>query len=226
MANPFFDTTAVRASGPGQFTGAIHGAWNLSPLPQGGVATALALRAMAQELQDPAQTLRTLHTTFVAQVADGPVAIEVELLRRGRSMSHLRAEVANTGSARGHLTTGIFGSPRPGFTFTDLEPPEGVPPPLACPSFRDPPPPGVEAFPPMPFWDRLVEGGRPEAIRRGRTTSPTAPSGRCGTGSTGPRYWTTAPSTPGPGGPGRHHARSRGREGRISDRGGSPRAWI
>jgi acyl-CoA thioesterase len=72
-------------------------------------------------------------------------------------MSHLRAEVAGREATRGHLTTGIFGSPRPGFAFTDLPPPE-VAPPDACPSFRDPPPDGVPRFDPMPFWTHLVEG--------------------------------------------------------------------
>src|SRR5438067_3860104 len=114
---------------------------------------------MCQTLDDPAQRLRTLHTAFVAQVAHGPVAIEVELLRLGRSMSHLRAEVTNTSAPRGHLTTAIFGSTRPGFQFTDLEPPADVSPPSECPSFRDGLPPGVEmTFEPMPFWDQLVEG--------------------------------------------------------------------
>ncbi len=158
MANPFLDTTAVRALGPGRYEGSIDSAWNLNPHPQGGVVTAIALRAMSQELDDPGQGLRSLHTTFAAQVTDGPVSVEVELLRRGRSMSHLRAEVANVANGRGHLTTGIFGSPRRGFDFTDLEPPADVPVPLDCPSFRQPPPPGVEGFRPMPFWDRLVEG--------------------------------------------------------------------
>jgi len=158
VANPFLDSTVVHATVPGRYESSIDPAWNLFPLPQGGVVTALALRAMAHELADPAQVLRTLHTTFVAQVADGPVVIEVELLRRGRSMSHLRAEVANVGAVRGHLTTGIFGSTRPGFTFTDLEPPTDVPPPMECQSFRSPPPPGAEAFRAAPFWDQLVEG--------------------------------------------------------------------
>jgi hypothetical protein len=74
-------------------------------------------------------------------------------------MSHLRAEVRNEGAARGHLTTGIFGAPRQGFDFTDLEPPT-VPmgSPLDYPSFRDPPPDDHPALPPMPFWDQLVDG--------------------------------------------------------------------
>jgi acyl-CoA thioesterase len=158
VGNPFFATTAVASVGAGRYEGAIDDSWNLSPLPQGGVVTALALRAMADLLDDPSQLLRSLHTTFVARVAHGPVSIDVELLRKGRSMSHLRAEVSNGDGGHGHLTTGIFGSVRPGFAFTDLAPPTEIPPPDSCPSFRDPLPPGVTGFQPMPFWERQVEG--------------------------------------------------------------------
>ncbi len=158
MTDSFAAVTTVTAQEPGRYVGAIDPSWNLRPLPQGGIVSAIALRAMAELLDDPSQQLRGLHTTFAAQVADGPVSIEVELLRRGRSMSQLRAEVTNPGAARGHLTTGIFGAPRTGFSFTDLEPPSGLRPPAQCRSFRDPLPPGVEGFPPTPFWDRHVEG--------------------------------------------------------------------
>ena len=157
MGNPFIESTAVRATGAGAYAGEVDEVWNLKPMPQGGIVTALALRAMAAELADPAQRLRTLHTTFAAQVASGPVDIDVELLRRGRSMSHLRAEVRNVGASRGHLTTGIFGATRRGFEFTDLRPPTSVPLPPDCPSFRDPPPDGVERFETR-FWDERVEG--------------------------------------------------------------------
>lgn len=158
MTTGFLSTTTVAAVAPGRYEAVIDDSWNLRPLPQGGIVSALALRAMGDLLDDGGQVLRVLHTSFVAQVASGPVSIEVELLRRGRSMSHLRAEVVNTGAARGHMTTGIFGATRPGFTFTDLLPPPDVPPPGECRSFRDPPPPGVTPFEPTPFWDRHVEG--------------------------------------------------------------------
>jgi acyl-CoA thioesterase len=159
MGNPFADDTKVTSVGPNRYEAEIPETWNLRPLPQGGIVTALALRAMTDALDHPEQRLRTLHTAFVTQVACGPVAIDVELLRAGRSMSHLRAEVTNTDAARGHVTTAIFGSTRPGFEFTDLEPPAGVPAPADCPSFRDPPPVEFEFdFGPMPFWDQLVEG--------------------------------------------------------------------
>jgi hypothetical protein len=154
MGNPFQAETAVARTAPGRYEAGIAEVWNLRPLPQGGIVTALALRAMAEELSHPEQRLRTLHTAFVAQVAHGPVDIDVELLRAGRSMSHLRAEVRNTGAPRGHLTTAIFGSTRAGFAFTDLEPPASRPHPEECPSFRDPPPPGAAAFPPHALLDR------------------------------------------------------------------------
>ncbi len=102
MAAPFLtDTRVRRGSEPGRDDATIAERWNLRPLPQGGVVTALALRAMADALDDPTQQLRTLHTTFAAQVASGPVEIDVEVLRRGRSMSHLRAEVRNPGPSGG-----------------------------------------------------------------------------------------------------------------------------
>src|SRR3954464_3422552 len=123
MGNPFADDTKVVALTPNRYEASIRDAWNLRPLPQGGIVTALALRAMTDTLDHPEQRLRTLHTTFVAQVAAGPVTIEVELLRQGRSMSHLRAEVMNTGARRGHVTTAVFGAPREGFSFTDPRPP-------------------------------------------------------------------------------------------------------
>ncbi len=158
MGNAFIDGTRVHSTGPGRYDASIDDAWNLIPLPQGGVVTALAVRAMAEELADPEQRLRTLHTTFVAQVTSGPVEIDVEVLRRGRSMSHLRSEVRNPGAPRGHLTTGIFGKSREGFDFTDLEPPTDVAHPDECPSFREPSAEGVDAFEMTPFWAELVEG--------------------------------------------------------------------
>lgn len=159
MGTGFGVETAVERVGEGRYGGHIDPVWVLRPLPQGGVVTAIALRAAEAELGDPTQTLRTLHTTFAAQVAQGPVEVDVEVLRRGRSMSHLRAEVRNPGAARGHLTTVIFGGPRKGFEFTDLAVPPDVPHPDDCPSFRDPPPDDAgPRFPPMPMWEERVEG--------------------------------------------------------------------
>ena len=159
VGNLFSDTTQVVPAATGRYSATIDARWNLLPLPQGGIVTALALRAMTAELGDPGQRLRTSHTTFAARVADGPVEIDVDLLRRGRSMSQLRAEVRNVGADRGHVTTAVFGADRPGFEFTDQPLPADLPPPTACPSFRDPLPEGVDPFEPLPFWSHVE--GRP-----------------------------------------------------------------
>lgn len=154
---PFAASTSVERAGEGTYTAFLDDSWNLRPLPQGGVLVAIALRAMAEALDDPAQRLRTMHTLFIGQVADGELEIDVEILRRGRSMSHVRAHVRNRGASNGHVTTAVFGAARDGFEFTELRRPE-VPPPDECPSFRDPPPPGMAVFEPTALWERRVEG--------------------------------------------------------------------
>jgi acyl-CoA thioesterase len=154
---PFETACSIERRGTGDYRAFLDDSWNLRPLPQGGIVAAIALRAMGQELDDPSQTLRTMHTLFVGQVAHGELEIEVEVLRRGRSMSHLRAHVRNVGASSGHITTAVFGAQRDGFAFTELRRPE-VAPPDECRSFREPPPPGVAAFAPNPFWSSRVEG--------------------------------------------------------------------
>jgi acyl-CoA thioesterase len=157
VGDPFIEATDVRPAGDGCYVVDLDERWNLRPLPQGGIVTAIAVRAMERELAHDEQKPRTLHTTFAAQVAHGPLEIDVEVLRAGRSMSQVRAEVRNPGATRGHLTTCIFGARRDGFSFTELRPPPEIVPPMQCRSFRDPPPEGA-VFEPMPFWEKLVEG--------------------------------------------------------------------
>jgi acyl-CoA thioesterase len=154
---PFASATEVVRTGDGNYRSVLDDSWNLRPLPQGGIVTATALRAMDDALADHSQRLRTMHTLFIGQVAHGDLEIAVEVLRRGRSMSHLRAHVRNPGASTGHIVTAVFGASRHGFEFTELRRPD-VPPPDQCPSFRDPPPPDAPSFEPMPFWARRVEG--------------------------------------------------------------------
>jgi acyl-CoA thioesterase len=96
---------------------------------------------------------------FAGQVAGGPVVVEVDVLRRGRSMSQLTATVHNPGAEAGLTAVAAFGAPRRGFEFTELAFPD-VPGPDGIRGFRDPLPEGVEFEwdrPPMPFWEHVVE---------------------------------------------------------------------
>jgi acyl-CoA thioesterase len=152
---------------PGRFTASIAPRWMLALVPQGGAVAVLAARAMAAALAGGEQSLRSLTAVFAAPVGAGPVEIDVTVLRQGRSMSQLTATVRNPGAAAGLTAVAVFGGPRRGFEFTELEPPV-VPGPEGLRSFRDPVPEGVDfAFDrePMPFWFEALEcrpvGGRP-----------------------------------------------------------------
>ncbi len=147
------------AADPGRFTADISDRWMLVVVPQGGAVAALAARAMAALLGDDAQTLRSLSVVFAGQVSCGPVEIDARVLRRGRSMSQLTATVRNPGQDAGLTAIAVFGAPRRGFDFTDLQAPT-VGGPNGLRSYRDPLPDGVVFEfdrPPMPFWEEVVE---------------------------------------------------------------------
>jgi acyl-CoA thioesterase len=152
----FADDIAVRAGGEGRYICDLSHDWDLVAVPQGGVIAGVALRAAGAEVHDPSQELRTCTTVFAGQVSAGRLQVDVQVLRSGRSASQVLATVTNDGSEAGATVMAVFGGRRQGPTFVDVVPPE-VPPPADCPSYRDPPPPGVEPFEPLPFWTR-VEG--------------------------------------------------------------------
>ena len=160
MGDAWDDLELVADPGePGRFTARVSDAWMLVVVPQGGIVAAIAVRAMAEVLGDPAQSLRTITAVFAGQVAAGAVEVEVQVLRRGRSMSQLQATVRNPGAAAGLTAIAAFGAPRRGFEFTDLAFPD-VGGPDTLRGFRDPLPEGVDLEmirPPMPFWDEVVE---------------------------------------------------------------------
>jgi len=163
MAGTMFERgTAVEPRLDGAYVAHIGEEWNCPIVPHGGLVTAAALRAMAEEIGDPEQSLRSVSTVFAAQVQAGDVEIDVSVLRRGRSLTQLAASVHNPDAAAGHSLVAVFGTARPGFEFTDVKPP-AVPPPHECPSFGDPPPPEfAEMFVErnhMNFWDHV--DGRP-----------------------------------------------------------------
>ena len=144
---------------PALFSATIADRWMLVIVPQGGAVVVLAARAMAALLGEPAQALRSMSAVFAGQVSCGPVEIEVQVLRWGRSMSQLTATVRDPGSTAGLTAVAVFGAARKGFDFTDVALPPVVGP-DGLRSFRDPLPDGVEFEfdrPPMPFWEEIIE---------------------------------------------------------------------
>ncbi len=149
----------LQPAGDTRFTTSISDTWMLAVVPQGGVVAAIAARAMERVLGQPEQRLRTMTAMFAGQVAGGPVEVDVQVLRRGRSMSQLTATVRSIGAEAGLTAIAAFGATRPGFDFTELTFPD-VPGPDAVRGFRDPLPEGVDFEwdrGPMPFWEEVIE---------------------------------------------------------------------
>jgi acyl-CoA thioesterase len=180
-----------RAAGAGRYRSSLSDDWNAPLHPSGGVVSALALRAMQEELGDSHQSLRLFSTLFVSTVAMGPIEIAVERLRDGKRMSQLRADVRNPGRQDpGHVVSAAFGESRKGAEFSYSAAPE-VGPPESYPLPLDPPP-GTPVFRARFFenletrrvrlfhsFEKGWEGGRAEAIRWVRyRTAPRLPDGR------------------------------------------------
>lgn len=155
-----WDALAVEPVAEGRYRAVIDPVWDLAMVPQGGIVAAVASRAMGEALAT-GQPLRSFHGAFVRPVPAGEVEAEVTVLRRGRSMSQARVDLAPPGEGVGLSAIGIFGGERPGeFDFTELVPPV-VPLPEDCWSWRSPPPAeaGIEDWDgPWPFWGEVVEG--------------------------------------------------------------------
>lgn len=154
----FWDSTRVEPAGDRRYAATIGPEWQLAMVPQGGVLAAIAARAMEAEL-GTGQSLRSFHGVFVSPVPVGAVDIDVEVLRRGRSMSQVQATLRAPGAEAGFTALAAFGHSRSGFAYTDLTMPD-VPPPEACVSFRDPLPPELAEYdhPPLRFWVDVLEG--------------------------------------------------------------------
>jgi acyl-CoA thioesterase len=155
----FGRATHVEPVGGGRFRADLGEDWNCPIVPQGGIVAATAARAMTAALDDETQRLRSVNGVFAGPVQPGPVEIDVTMLRRGRTMSQVRVALRSPGADAGFDGLAVFGAERDGFTFTDLSLPEGVEAPLACPSYRDPVPEGIEQRVPFKFWEHVE--GRP-----------------------------------------------------------------
>jgi acyl-CoA thioesterase len=176
MGGTFAADVVVERAGDGRYRAVLDHSWDLVPLLQGGIVVSFALRAATEELADVRQELRSCTAVFAGQVAAGALEVDVVLLRRGRSATQVMASVRNVGADSGTTALAVFGSKRRGPSFLDVAPPD-VPTPSQCPSYRDPPPPGIEEFEPLPFWTR-VEGraalGHPPWETHEPTTSDVA----------------------------------------------------
>lgn len=93
----------------------------------GGLQTGLMLRAMRKTLGTTAP-LRSMQVTFMAPVPAGKVHITVQVLRAGKSATHVESRIRN-GSELAAVVVGVFGAARESVVKVDLPcpPPDKTP---------------------------------------------------------------------------------------------------
>jgi acyl-CoA thioesterase len=133
------DTTLIPdADRPGRYTGSIPDAWRVM-YAFGGVTMTAALRTMETHLDRPDLQLVTANAIFCAPVPCGPVAVDVDVLRNGRTASQVGSNLYVPGTDGVALRThGVFGKPHDiDLAFQDIAFPADV----ALPDECEPPPP-------------------------------------------------------------------------------------
>ncbi|HEY5011812.1 MAG TPA: thioesterase family protein [Acidimicrobiia bacterium] len=135
---------------PGRYLGAIPDAWRVM-YAFGGVTMTASLRAMETHLARPDLQLVTANAIFCAPVPCGPVAVDVEVLRDGRSAAQVASDLFVPGTDGVALRThGVFGRPHDtDLAFRDLEFPADVAPPAQC--APAPPRPADDPWPEINF---------------------------------------------------------------------------
>lgn len=89
----------------------IHDDWMQGRTVFGGLQVALAVRAMRGML-DPGPPLRSLQATFVAPIAGGRVELQVDVLRRGKSVTHMQGSLLLSDGSVACTVVAIFGAAR------------------------------------------------------------------------------------------------------------------
>lgn len=136
MHNRFVADTAVRPlpalDGADCYEGTVDPGWFLARGPQGGYVAAIMLRAMSETVGDGQRSPRSMTAHFTETPAAGPVVIQAQAIRRGRSVTTVEARMTQEDRVVGVGIAG-FSRSRPSLEFNDLRMPS-APPPEECPA--------------------------------------------------------------------------------------------
>lgn len=77
--------TAVVADGPGRWVGSVSNRWDIGLVPNGGYVLSIALAALRAAVDQPHPLTVTAH--YLGPCAAGPVDVEVDVVKQGRSLS-------------------------------------------------------------------------------------------------------------------------------------------
>jgi acyl-CoA thioesterase len=153
------------AATAGRYTLDVSPAWNIF-YTFGGVTMAAALRAAEREIDRDDLEPLSAHAVFCSPVGAGPIEIDVDVVRNGRSAANVNADLRQAG----HETTDLrllatFGQRHESpYDYHGIEFPADVLPPELCPQRPDPAELSeVRTFPPVNFhqqndWRPALEG--------------------------------------------------------------------
>jgi acyl-CoA thioesterase len=121
--------TAVRRQGD-VWSADLQPRWNVGDNPNGGYLLAIAARAMREATGRPDPVTLTAH--YLSPPADGPLTIETQIVKPGRTFVTVMAELVQGGRERVRVL-GAFGAlaDRQGPTRISAKPP-AIPPPDEC----------------------------------------------------------------------------------------------
>ena len=94
---PFAEVSALKARGAGLFDAEVNPEWTIGGRPNGGYLLAMMGRAAASVSAHGHVIAASAHYLHAPQ--PGPVVIDIELLRAGRTASQVRARLSQNGEA-------------------------------------------------------------------------------------------------------------------------------
>lgn len=126
-ASEFQSDTAVSRLDDRLWSATINPRWNIGNNPNGGYLLAIAVRAMREAAGRPDPLSMTAH--YLSPPAAGPVTVEVDMVKPGRSFVNVTAKLVQDGRERVRLL-GVFGdlSAQTGPTRVAARPPDIAPP--------------------------------------------------------------------------------------------------
>ncbi|MGD2060248.1 MAG: thioesterase family protein [Acidimicrobiia bacterium] len=167
-----FEAATRPGGGPGRWNAHLDEGWDIFGVTNGGYLMAITTRAMEHE--SGGRTLISATGSFVNPATPGPVAIEVQVLKQGRSLSTLRAIMSREGKDLAYVTAVYEALDRPKHEREMiLTGSPDLPPPDEC----VPVAPARDAPIPPPFTGKVEMRIRPEdtgAIGTGGTGRPTS----------------------------------------------------